>query len=237
MIESPNRKISEAARRNRETKRLWRKEYAARLRERLAQVESGEDLDLDRDTSLKIDQSYSGTSPREDLGSAIARLRKAQGATQQDLAEALNVSQSTITDWERGKTRPRRRVGDKLARILGDEIRLYLTDINKFSIAEDHIITKNGNEDTADFLSLSNIDRFSLFVFRLDFEIRKRVSVFQPADLAIAAFRIWSTVCSPDSRIRPANIEGELIERIADELDWWERTMKAQGADGHDGEG
>lgn len=39
------------------------------------------------------------------LGNRLARLRKEQGVTQNQLAEALNVSQQTITSFEKGRRR------------------------------------------------------------------------------------------------------------------------------------
>ena len=38
---------------------------------------------------------------KKTIGSFIATLRKANGMTQKDLAEKLNVSDKTISHWER----------------------------------------------------------------------------------------------------------------------------------------
>ena len=39
---------------------------------------------------------------RKTIGGLIAALRKANGMTQKDLAEKLNVSRQTISNWENG---------------------------------------------------------------------------------------------------------------------------------------
>ena len=45
---------------------------------------------------------------KHDVGKNIARIRKAQGMRQIDLAEALGVSRNTVVEWETGVTYPRR---------------------------------------------------------------------------------------------------------------------------------
>jgi len=234
MTEPSNRTISEAAQRRRESRVRSRAGYADRLRERLARIENGDDPYLDRYTSLRLDRSPIEIQNEDDLGAVIARLRKAQGATQQDLADALNVSQSTITDWERGKTRPRRRLFERITNILGEEIIPYLVNNSKLNANDEYAKSLVGALSSESFLSLSNSDRFSLFVVRLDYEMRSREIVFQPIDLAIAAFRIWSDVCSPASRILPEHIEDELIERLNDEIDWMEHAIRRQKAHAQD---
>ena len=43
---------------------------------------------------------------KKTIGSFIATLRKANGMTQKDLAEKLNVSDKTISHWERDDGAP-----------------------------------------------------------------------------------------------------------------------------------
>ena len=40
------------------------------------------------------------------IGSNIKRLRKEKGVTQEQLAEAMNVSCAAVSKWERGETYP-----------------------------------------------------------------------------------------------------------------------------------
>lgn len=42
-------------------------------------------------------------------------------ATQEGLARAVGVTAGTISSWERGKTRPSKRLRKRLARVLGCE--------------------------------------------------------------------------------------------------------------------
>lgn len=49
----------------------------------------------------------------------IAKLRKMAGYTQKELAERLNVDQSTVSLWESGKNKPLRKIHDALAQALG----------------------------------------------------------------------------------------------------------------------
>lgn len=44
--------------------------------------------------------------PNESVGTRIARARQRRGLTQVQLAEALNVSPSTVANWERGAAYP-----------------------------------------------------------------------------------------------------------------------------------
>ena len=49
--------------------------------------------------------------PNESVGTSIARARHRRGLTQVQLAEALNVSPSTVANWERGAAYPARYAG------------------------------------------------------------------------------------------------------------------------------
>lgn len=52
------------------------------------------------------------------IGARIARRRHQLGMTQVELAAALGVSPSSVADWERGASYPRRKLG-KVEQILG----------------------------------------------------------------------------------------------------------------------
>ncbi len=56
------------------------------------------------------------TDPR--IGTTIARRRQVLGMTQQQLADALGVSKSTVANWESGKHFPLRKLG-KVEAVLG----------------------------------------------------------------------------------------------------------------------
>ena len=48
-----------------------------------------------------------GTKDRPDWAKLLQRLRSEAGLTQAAVAKKLNVTQSSVTDWERGLTKPR----------------------------------------------------------------------------------------------------------------------------------
>lgn len=55
------------------------------------------------------------------IGTRIARRRHVLGWTQQQLADAVGVSKSTVANWERGKHFPQRYIG-KVESVLGIEL-------------------------------------------------------------------------------------------------------------------
>ncbi|MGR4009934.1 helix-turn-helix domain-containing protein [Leucobacter sp. 1207-22] len=71
-------------------------------------------------------------STKQDFGRFVSEHRKSQGLTQRDLAEALHVTESAISKWERGLSYPDITVIPSLSRALGvsaDEL---------MSASEDH---------------------------------------------------------------------------------------------------
>jgi transcriptional regulator with XRE-family HTH domain len=65
------------------------------------------------------------TSPpawQTELGTAIKAARKAAQLSQQDVAAALGVRQSTVCHWERGSTAPKTRHLLGLLRLLGPRL-------------------------------------------------------------------------------------------------------------------
>ena len=67
----------------------------------------------------------------EEMGAAIAALRKRQKLTQQDLAERLNTNRVTIAKWETGKYQPadKAAVADALGVTLADLLFAEETDV------------------------------------------------------------------------------------------------------------
>ncbi len=53
------------------------------------------------------------------LGDTLRTLREARGLHQYELAKLLDVPQSCISDWETGKTKPRRDRINPIANALG----------------------------------------------------------------------------------------------------------------------
>lgn len=56
---------------------------------------------------------------KEDIGQTIRRARGSRGMTMEDLAEMLGVSHATVSRWESGQNKPRRRMVYKLGIALG----------------------------------------------------------------------------------------------------------------------
>ena len=52
------------------------------------------------------------------IAERIAELRRRAGYTQKDLAKLLNVDQSAVSQWERGKVKPLKKILPALAQAL-----------------------------------------------------------------------------------------------------------------------
>lgn len=52
------------------------------------------------------------------IGQRIAELRRKAGYTQVDLAKLLNVDQSAVSQWERGRVEPLKKIRPSLAQAL-----------------------------------------------------------------------------------------------------------------------
>ncbi len=69
---------------------------------------------------------------KKEIASQIVELRESRGFTQQDLAERINVSRSTVANWEQ----QRREVGaDELLKIydiFGVDTNEYINKLKKF---------------------------------------------------------------------------------------------------------
>ncbi len=61
-------------------------------------------------------------------GAELQRLRKSEDLTQRDLAELLGVSNSIVSDWERGKRYPSRNNQRKLEKLYGKRIDQLIDD-------------------------------------------------------------------------------------------------------------
>ncbi|GBQ09375.1 helix-turn-helix domain-containing protein [Swaminathania salitolerans] len=68
-----------------------------------------------------------GLSPSTALTRRIAMLRKSQGMSQQQLADALGVSRSAVAFWETGRVGSLRKYIPKLADLFGVSTEAFLT--------------------------------------------------------------------------------------------------------------
>jgi len=67
----------------------------------------------------------------------LAALRSGAGMTQQQAAAALNVSQSAVTMWETGKTKPRAGKIPNIAKAYGVTVECILSALDKDRKGED----------------------------------------------------------------------------------------------------
>jgi len=68
--------------------------------------------------------------PQEDLIKIVKERRKTLRLTQEDLAELSEVSLRTLKQFESGKGNPTLETLEKLAEVLGLEVRLEIKQIN-----------------------------------------------------------------------------------------------------------
>lgn len=61
-------------------------------------------------------------TPKANIGDAIRAARKQNALTQKELADKLEVTQATISNWEAGKVQPDETSKEKLRSILGVDI-------------------------------------------------------------------------------------------------------------------
>ena len=59
---------------------------------------------------------------RREFGKKLRDMRRLMGLTQQDLAEALNVSSQAVSKWERGKAFPNMSKMPAIAKLLNTEV-------------------------------------------------------------------------------------------------------------------
>jgi len=63
--------------------------------------------------------------PDRTLGERIKKWRLGQGLFQVDLAKRIGVSEMTVINWEKGKTKPIKQYLERLVKILGDLLPLF----------------------------------------------------------------------------------------------------------------
>lgn len=104
---------------------------------------------------------------KKTIGNNIKKYRKIRNETATELAEAIEVSQSTISDWENGKKMPRAGAIEKMAihwnisksKILNDDSTINSHTSNNIDILAAHIDDDVSDEDMAkiiEFIELVN---------------------------------------------------------------------------------
>lgn len=63
------------------------------------------------------------SDPKADFIYRLKKIRKEQNLTQQQIAHSLGVSSGTLSAWETGKARPRKKLYPKIEEILGIKIK------------------------------------------------------------------------------------------------------------------
>ena len=72
-----------------------------------------------------------------DFRDVLSARRRELGMTQLDLACALKVTQSAVSQWEQGETRPSYKTSAKLAKVLGMSERDLLYPLEELEENED----------------------------------------------------------------------------------------------------
>ena len=100
----------------------------------------------------------------KNLGNTISKLRKEKNMTQQELAEKLNITDNSVSKWERGLSYPDITSISKLAKIL-DVDSSYLIDLCKKEESKNPYQNKEEKEKLINFILL--IIPFSLSIASL----------------------------------------------------------------------
>ncbi len=74
---------------------------------------------------------------RNDLGRKIAKLRKAKGLTQVELGDMLNVTDKTISKWEKNRSKPDYDTLENMSKIFEVRIEFFLKDIRPIAKLKD----------------------------------------------------------------------------------------------------
>ena len=169
----------------------------------------------------------------------LRQARTSLDLTQAQLAEMLNVSQSTVTDWETGKTKPRPHLWLQLEAKLGLELVAELvkdTNLAKgTTVARKvalrtllplHLYTKENFESgvnegvmSVPFIELTPSQQFEVFYERL-LEAAQQVGVdARPAGIAGIAYERWEAQRSrSSSTMFESNLEME-VARFREQLE------------------
>ena len=70
----------------------------------------------------------------KNLGGKLKRLRQKKGLTSKELAEKLNVSQSTVSAWETGTKKPRVKTVNNLANFFNVSVEYFYDDYKENKI-------------------------------------------------------------------------------------------------------
>ena len=134
------------------------------------------------------------------VGNNIRRLRKEAHMTQEELASALGVARSTVTQWERNWSQPRMGKVAKIAEVLGTSISEVIYD----SSSHDQVSSQPnviGNEFTIPLFTLGQVQAGD---FSEELETTKRIAV--PA-----------SVLSNHPNAQAALVVGDCMDRVAPE--------------------
>lgn len=134
------------------------------------------------------------------VGDNIRRLRKEAHMTQEELASAVGVARSTVTQWERNWSQPRMGKVAKIAEALGTSISDVIYGSALADYAPDQPQT-SGNELTIPLFTLGKVHAGD---FSEEMETTKRIAV--PA-----------TVLSNHPNAQAALVVGDCMDKVAPE--------------------
>lgn len=171
----------------------------------------------------------SDTAPqRPEWAGKIRLARIKAGLKQQDLAEKLGVSQSTITAWETGKTRPPVRYWQSIEYVISAGIYDALTQDTGFisntrsgyrGTQDFENPLRHGRSDSAPFIDLAPQYQFAALFERVFQATRNLKRDVNTLELVSKAFSIWMKVTSEKP---PRMWETVFSEEVAEYLSFRE---------------
>ena len=109
------------------------------------------------------------------LGKIISKLRKQKGLSQEMFAIDLNISQSSVSNYESGITKPDVDTLQKLAEYFKVPVGYFFTDENPIFYMNKQNESNNGNFFNSNFIILSEklIELYEKKIINLEEEMRK----------------------------------------------------------------
>jgi transcriptional regulator with XRE-family HTH domain len=165
--------------------------------------------------------SPSDPDPRPDWAVNLAARRRELGLSQSRFAELVGVSQSAVTDWERGKSRPRLGMISKIIAVLEMQPQKLFPDLLSVAPAAEVMVRNiNAQNSALDASMAQNAEaiKFSSLFVEL-FRMREALDMtYNMRRLAEDAFRAWVELGRDPSE--------EAIQRYVNkERERWQRYL------------
>ena len=165
----------------------------------------------------KAPSSFEAVKPQWAI--AFHEARKRKGFTQARVASELNVSQGTVTDWERGKNKPRAELWTPIAMLLNiDFSKLLLTKEQRYLI-------RSSLHRYGEFLEQTSEEQYEVMLFLYEEALTHQGVVLPPVFFALVFHKMWGE--ATNASIPPSQHEARMLEAIR--LDVAMRSAISQG--------